>query len=120
MVVEFLKTTMVAETTPACHKHGSLESLAVGSTVLACRLGSSGLVNTTNETTDWAGISLKSVGQLTADLVRRKEQIVSEQNVRSETVSNTLQNYVDSKGKPQDFVDVIKTGDFAKFSKKYA
>ena len=38
----------------------NLENLAVGSTVLACRLGSSGLVNTVNETTDWAGISHES------------------------------------------------------------
>ena len=41
----------------------NLESVAVGSTVLACRLGSSGLsAMQINETTDWAGISLKSVG----------------------------------------------------------
>ena len=38
----------------------NLESLAVGSTVSACRLGSSGLAHTEDETTDWAGISLKS------------------------------------------------------------
>ena len=39
----------------------NLESVAVGSTVLACRLGSSGLsAMQINETTDWAGISLKS------------------------------------------------------------
>ena len=39
----------------------NLESLAVGSTVLACRLGISDFANTGSETTDWAGISRKSV-----------------------------------------------------------
>jgi len=39
----------------------NLENLAVGSTVLACRLGSSGFAGIENETTDWAGISRKSV-----------------------------------------------------------
>ena len=39
----------------------NLKNYAVGSTVKACRLGSSGLSFGSSETTDWAGISHKSV-----------------------------------------------------------
>lgn len=37
------------------------KSLAVGSTVAAYRLGSAGLVVRRDETTDWVGISRKTV-----------------------------------------------------------
>ena len=35
-------------------------------------------------------------------------------------VSKSLKNFVDSNGKVEDFDDYIKTGDFSKFSSKYA